>query len=207
MKLVLVILSRGRSLKLDIQPIWVSRDNPFLLKADAISKGVDTDNWEIAISDFDHLSTLMGPFSVDLFATKDNAKKARFYSRTFEGGSLGVDAFAHSWSCECVFAAPPVSLVMRTIHKAASAMGMTGILIMRTIHKAASAMGMTGILIIPLWKNAKFWTLAFRDGTHLNQMFESVQIVRLHTFACEFARKDVIGGKEIQFLVLKFGHV
>jgi hypothetical protein len=44
MKLVLYILSRGRSLKLDIQPIWVSRDNPFLLKVDAISKGIDTDN-------------------------------------------------------------------------------------------------------------------------------------------------------------------
>jgi hypothetical protein len=145
MKLVLDILSRGRSLKLDIQPIWVSRDNPFLLKADAISKGIDTDNWEIAISDFDHLSTLMGPFSVDLFATKDNAKNTRFYSRTFEGGSLGVDAFAHSWSGECVFAAPPVSLVMPTI------------------RKSASAMGMTGILIIPPWKNAKFWTFAFRD--------------------------------------------
>jgi hypothetical protein len=29
-----------------------------------------------------------------------------------------------------------------------------------------------------------------------------VQIVRLHTFAWEFARKDVIGGKEIQFLIL-----
>jgi hypothetical protein len=38
-------------------------------------------------------------------------------------------------------------------------------------------------------------------------MFESVQIVRLHTFAWEFARKDVIGGKEIQFLVLQFSHV
>jgi hypothetical protein len=97
MKLVLYILSRGCSLKLDIQPIWVSWDNPFLLKADAFSKGIDTDNWEIAISDFDHLSTLMGPFSVDLFATKDNAKNVRFYSRTFKGGSLGVDAFAHSW--------------------------------------------------------------------------------------------------------------
>jgi hypothetical protein len=47
MKLVLDILSRGRSLKLDIQPIWVSRDNPCPLKADAISKGIDTDNWEI----------------------------------------------------------------------------------------------------------------------------------------------------------------
>jgi hypothetical protein len=68
-------------------------------------------------------------------------------------------------------------------------------------------MGMTEILIIPLWKNAKFWIFAFRDGTHLKQMFESVGIVRFHTFAWEFARKDVIGGKEIQFLVLKFGHV
>jgi hypothetical protein len=92
----------------------------------------------------------MGPFSVDLFATNDNTKNARFYSRTFEKGSLGVDAFAHSWSGKCVFAAPPVSLVMRTI------------------RKAGLAVGMTGILIIPLWKNAKFWTFTFRDGTHLN---------------------------------------
>jgi hypothetical protein len=40
---------------------------------------------------------------------------------------------------------------------------------------------MSGILIIPLWKNAKFWTFAFRDGIHLNAMFQSVQIVRMHT--------------------------
>jgi hypothetical protein len=46
MRLVLDILSRGCSLKLNIQTIWVSRDNPFLLKADAISKGVDMDNEE-----------------------------------------------------------------------------------------------------------------------------------------------------------------
>jgi hypothetical protein len=47
MKLVLDILKRGRTLLLDLQPVWVSRDNPFLLKADAISKGVDADNWEV----------------------------------------------------------------------------------------------------------------------------------------------------------------
>jgi hypothetical protein len=44
MKLVLDILRRGQQLLLDIQPIWVSRDNPFLMKADAISKGIDTNN-------------------------------------------------------------------------------------------------------------------------------------------------------------------
>jgi hypothetical protein len=47
MKLVLDILRIGRLLLLDLEPIWVSRDNPFLLKADAISKGIDPDNWEI----------------------------------------------------------------------------------------------------------------------------------------------------------------
>jgi hypothetical protein len=44
MKLVRDIMRIGRLLQLDLQPIWVSRDNPFLLKADVISKGIDTDN-------------------------------------------------------------------------------------------------------------------------------------------------------------------
>jgi hypothetical protein len=84
--------------------------------------------------------------------------------------------------------APPVYLVMRTIRNVAITV-------------------MSGILIIPLWKNAKFWTFAFRDGIHLNSMCESVQIVRMHTLAWEFSKKDIIGGKEIQLLVIKIGSV
>jgi hypothetical protein len=83
---------------------------------------------------------------------------------------------------------PPVSLVMQTIRKIA----ITAI---------------SGVLIIPLWKNAKFWTFAFRDGIHLNSMFDSVQIVPMHTLAWEFSKKDVIGGKENQLLVIKIGSV
>jgi hypothetical protein len=188
MKLVLDILKRGRRLLLDLQPVWVSRDNPFLLKADAISKGVDTDNWEVSRADYDHLNLLFGPFSIDLFATPDNAKASRFYSRLWEMGTQGVDSFTQNWQGERAYAAPPVSLVMRTIRK-------------------VSITVMSGILIIPLWKNAKFWTFAFRDGIHLNDMFESVQIVRMHTLAWEFLKKDIIGGKEIQFLVIKIGSI
>jgi hypothetical protein len=70
MKLVLDILRIGRLLLLDLEPIWVSRDNPFLLKADAISKGIDPDNWEITGDGVAHLSALFGPFTVDLFATR-----------------------------------------------------------------------------------------------------------------------------------------
>jgi hypothetical protein len=185
-KLVLDIMRIGRLLLLDLQLIWVSRDNPFLLKADAISKGIDTDNWEITGDDVAHLSALFGPFTVDLFATRQNAKCERFYSRSWEEGSAGVDAFAWDWAGECIYAAPPVTLVLRLIRKA-----------------AASAC--SGVLIIPLWKNAKFWTFCFRDGAHLNSMFESVQIVRMHTLSWELSKKDLIGGKEMQFLVFKIG--
>jgi hypothetical protein len=188
MKLVLDILKRGRALLLDLQPVWVSRDNPFLLKADAISKGIDTDNWEVSRVDYDHLNALFGPFSINLFATCDNAKATRFYSRSWEMGTQGVDSFAQNWHGECAYVAPLVSLVMRTIRKVAVTV-------------------MYGILIIPLWKNAKFWTFAFRDGIHLNAMFDSVQIVCMHTLAWEFSKKDIIGGKEIQFLVIKIGSV
>jgi hypothetical protein len=103
-------------------------------------------------------------------------------------GTQGVDSFTQNWQGERAYAAPPVSLVMRTIRKVAITV-------------------MSGILIIPLWKNAKFWTFAFRDGIHSNAMFESVQIMRMHTLAWEFLKKDIIGGKEIQFLVIKIGSV
>jgi hypothetical protein len=105
-KLGLDILRVSRKLLFNVQPIWVSRDNPFLLKADAISKGIDTDNWEVSSEDFQQLTGLFGPFSVDLFATSSNAKCKRFYSRSLEKGTLGIDAFAQNWQGECVYATP-----------------------------------------------------------------------------------------------------
>jgi hypothetical protein len=49
MRLVLDIMKRGRELQFSIEPVWVSRDNPFLQKADALSKGIDSDNWAISV--------------------------------------------------------------------------------------------------------------------------------------------------------------
>jgi hypothetical protein len=93
---------------------------------------VDTDNWEIDEEDFSYLCGRFGPFSVDLFATRGNAKCERFYSRSWEQGVLGVDAFAQNWDGECIYAAPPpppVSLVMGTIMEAAESKGLSDILI------------------------------------------------------------------------------
>jgi hypothetical protein len=96
-KLVLEILRKARALKFGVEPVWVSRDNPFLQKADCLSKGIDSDNWGISEEDFCHLGALFGPFTIDLFATSDNAKCLRFYSMSFEEGALGVDSFAQKW--------------------------------------------------------------------------------------------------------------
>jgi hypothetical protein len=55
MRLVLEILRSARDLKFQVEPVWVSRDNPFLQKADAISKGIDTDNWARTIEQFQRM--------------------------------------------------------------------------------------------------------------------------------------------------------
>jgi hypothetical protein len=182
-QLVLKILKKGRELKYNVQPIWVSRENPLLQKADCLSKGIDSDNWEISVDDFVHLGDMFGTFTIDLFATSGNTKCSRLYSRSHEEGTLGVESFAQNWADKCAFAAPPVSLVMRTIRKAAVAK-------------------MNGILLVPLWKGAKFWTFAFNNGFHLNSIFAEMHVVRMTMFAWEISRKDRIGGKELQFLVL-----
>jgi hypothetical protein len=48
---IMRLLRSARDLKLQVEPVWVWRDNPFLQKAKAISKGIDTDNWAISEDD------------------------------------------------------------------------------------------------------------------------------------------------------------
>jgi hypothetical protein len=43
-RMVLEILQKGRELLYDVQPVWVGRDNPFLQKANCLSKGINSDN-------------------------------------------------------------------------------------------------------------------------------------------------------------------
>jgi hypothetical protein len=93
-RLVIEILQKARGLFYNVQLILVSRDNPFLQKADCLSKGIDLDNWSVEVLDFSHLEARFGPFTVNLFATCKNKKCERFYSRSFEKGSYGTDAFA-----------------------------------------------------------------------------------------------------------------
>jgi hypothetical protein len=79
--LELLRLARSRAFSLDIGPIWVRRDHHWLQRADAMSKQIDTDSWSVWQGDFDFLESIFGPFTVDFFASLENAKVERF-SRT-----------------------------------------------------------------------------------------------------------------------------
>jgi hypothetical protein len=54
-------------------------------------------------------------------------------------------------------------------------------------------------------KMFKLYACTLLHGNFQKRIY--VQIARMHTFAWEFSKKDIIRGKEIQFLVIKIGSV
>jgi hypothetical protein len=117
MRLALQVLELALKLNLDLNPIWVSRTDPMLQKANAMTKQVNIDDWSIHPEAFGTLQQWFGKFSVDLFASSENFKVARFYSYAFSADSAGVDAFSMSWEGEKAYCAPPIALILRTIRK------------------------------------------------------------------------------------------
>ena len=80
-------------------------------KADYLSKTVDYDDWEIVSEIFHLLDSRWGPHTVDGFATFYNFKVPRFFSRFWNPGSSGVDAFFQTWQGENGWVVPPVVLL------------------------------------------------------------------------------------------------
>jgi hypothetical protein len=184
MRLALQVLEMALKLNLDFHPIWVSRMDPRLQKADALTKQVNTDDWSIHPDAFSMLQSWFGRFTVDLFASADNFKVPKFYSYAFFANSSGVDAFSMSWEGEGAYCAPPIALILRTIRK-------------------IEVSKMTGVLLIPLWRGARFWLHAFPDGRHLGGVFKSFKQLKARTRSWGVSPKDAFAGKWVVFLALE----
>jgi len=109
-------------------------------KADAISKFVDIDDWQLTVEFFRVLDVLWGPHTVDCFANYYNRKTPKFFSRFWNPGTSGVDAFYQSWKSDNCLLVPPVDLICTTLRK------------MECEYTK-------GTLIVPDWPSSSFWPL------------------------------------------------
>ena len=101
---------------------------------------MDYDDWELALGFFRQLDELWGPFTVDCFATHYNKKVSKYFSRFWNPGTAGVDAFFQDWLHENCLVVPPVVLLSKVL-----------IFMFRC--------NVRGILVVPYWLSAPFWPL------------------------------------------------
>jgi hypothetical protein len=184
MQLALQVLELALELNLDLNAIWVSRSDPRLQKADALTKQVNLDDWSVHPDAFVTLQQWLGVFFINLFPSPENFKVARCYLYSFSADRAGVDAFSLSWEGKNAYCAPPIALILRAIRK-------------------IEVSKMKGVLIIPLWRGARFWLHAFPDGRHLGGVFRSFRQLKIKRRLWGISPKDAFAGKWVFFLALE----
>lgn len=131
----------------EARKIWVvasyipSREN---VEADRESRRAETEiEWELSDQAFLQISEAWGAPTIDLFASRSNAKCRKFVSWHRDPVAWSIDAFTFSWTGLFFYAFPPFSLLLKTLNK-----------ILR--DKA------TGIVVAPFWQ-AQPWFPLFSD--------------------------------------------
>lgn len=106
------------------------------------NKNVDTE-WELSECAFNSIFNKWGPFDIDLFASKVNAKIEKFCAWRKEPDACVIDAFTLDWSNFYFYAFPPFAIISKIISK----------IISEKAH---------GILIVPYWPTQPWWPLFIR---------------------------------------------
>ena len=96
--------------------------------------------WELSAWAFQEILNTFGPFEIDLFATKANAKCAKYISWMKDPDSLTVDAFTVSWAGCNFYAFPPFAIILRVLRKI-------------YIDKAE------GVIVVPWWPTQPWFPL------------------------------------------------
>ena len=99
------------NIELSVQ--WIPRS--LNQKADSVSKFMDIGDWQITSEFFALLEYYWGQHTIDCFANFYNTKIERFFSRFWNPGTAGVDAFFQSWQNENCLLVPTVTLVCETL--------------------------------------------------------------------------------------------
>ena len=149
----------ANNIKLDVQ--WIPRT--WNEQADFISRLIDPDDWGVSQQLVQLINDSRGPLSVDCFACFYNAKLPKFFSRCWNPGTAGVDAFGQNWGNENCLLVPLVALILS---------------VLRHLHLCKGK----GALVCPFWVSSSFWPLlwsCYRECIKGGFIVEGSQVLQL----------------------------
>lgn len=94
----------------------------------------DSSDWKLHKEIFLSLNKKLGPFSIDLFASRTNTQLPLYCSWRPDPSALAVDALLISWGNHCPYMFPPFALIPRCLTK---------------LHKER----ISAVIIAPVWPN------------------------------------------------------
>ena len=134
-KIALDIYYCARQHDISLEVEWIPRTQN--QKADYLGKIIDFDDRHVKDKYFQAASAYWSTCAIDCFASCENKKVPKFYSKFFSPGTSGVDAFSFNWSGEFCWLAPPLCLISRV-----------------TLHVCISKC--RAVLVVPVWPSAHF---------------------------------------------------
>jgi len=155
-KLVFQVANLCSELQIRIEPIHLRREDPRIQMADTLSKTKDTDNWSIDEASFQFLNEQFR-FETDIFADKNNRRTPRFFSKYFDQGTSGVDAFSMPWgNWGMLWICPPVSELVKT-------------------HRRIIGSQVQGVIILPRWQTSSFIHLFIDEEGQVKAPYQLIQ--------------------------------
>ena len=154
-----------RKYNIIVEPIWISRDDERIKFADIGSRDFHADDISVDFATFKDAERLFGQFTVDGFASADNARCIKFFSRFDVPGNSGMDFFLQTLKPEdnhWLF--PPVGVLCQTV-----------------CHLANQRV--SGVVLVPVWPRSSFFSFFFPDGKHLAVWVSEVMWTRPY-FVC-----------------------
>ena len=77
----------------------------------------DSSDWQLLPLVFTTLNNRLGPFTIDLFASRTNAQLELYYSWKPDPAARAVDAFSVAWTGEKPYLFPPFNMIGRALTK------------------------------------------------------------------------------------------
>ena len=132
--------------RITLCPHWLPREDN--TAADALSRRPHDNEWMLHDRFFRLIDSVLGPLTVDLFASTATRRLPRFYSEHHCPETAGVDAFRVPWRPlgRC-WINPPFALLPRVLAKLRA--------------EAADA-----VVLIPCWPSRPWWPLLLSDPDH-----------------------------------------